>query len=421
MHRRDALLGFGASALSACSTSVAAQASVGTGVATGASVAAAGNWSLFNGQRVGLITNQTGRVGAEHLVDALMRAPDMKLVALFGPEHGVRGTVAAGAQVASIRDGKTGVPMFSLYGATRKPTPDMLRGVDVLVFDIQDVGVRSYTYISTMGLAMQAAAAANIPFVVLDRPNPLGGTAVAGFVIEPALRSFVGQYPIPVTHGMTVGELASMIKGERWLPGLQTLQLSVVRCAGWTREQLWPSTGLAWVATSPNIPTFASALTYPGIGMVGNTLVNEGCGTSAPFTQFGAPWLSGEQAAASLNDKRLDGVHFAATSYIPQGIAHVAPNPHFRGQPVGAVRLVVTDATRFRPVDVGAHVLVALQQQASSRGADLFGKLAMFHAISGTRRLHQMVVSGASGREIIGSWSGDVAQFHQQRQRYLVY
>jgi uncharacterized protein YbbC (DUF1343 family) len=433
MHRRNALLGLCASALGAGRKPAAAQAGVGeitparatigvtTGVMTGATIAAASNWSQFSGQRVGLITNQTGRVGSEHLVDALTRAPNVKLVALYGPEHGVRGTVAAGAKIASARDSQTGVPMFSLYGATRRPTPDMLRGVDVLVFDIQDVGVRSYTYISTMGLAMQAAAAAGIPFVVLDRPNPLGGLGVAGFVLEPAHRSFVGQYPIPVTHGMTVGELAAMIKGERWLTGLHTLQLSVVRCAGWTRDQLWPSTGLPWVATSPNIPTFASALTYPGIGMVGNTLVNEGCGTPAPFTQFGAPWLSGEQAAANLNAERLPGVRFEATAYTPQGIAHVAPNPHFRGQPIGAVRLSVTDVARYRPVDVGVHVLVALQRQARTRGVDLFGGLAMFHAIAGTRRLHQMVAGGASGREITTAWDADVAQFQQRRQAYLAY
>ena len=264
-------------------------------------------------------------------------------------------------------------------------------------------------------------AAAGIPFVVLDRPNPLGGTGVAGFVLEPAHRSFVGQYPIPISHGMTVGELATMIKGEHWLPGLQSLQLSVVRCKNWTRDQLWPATGLPWVATSPNIPTFASALTYPGIGVIGNTLVNEGCGTPAPFTQFGAPWLAAAQTAAHLNSQQLSGVRFDATAYTPQAIANIAPNPRFKGQYIGAVRVVVTDIARYRPVDVGVHVLAALQHKATSRGVELFGGLSMFYAISGTRRLHQMVVAGASGNEIAASWSDDVSQFRERRLPYLLY
>ena len=190
-------------------------------VATGADMLAASGFAALAGKRVGLITNQTGRVGAEHLADLLSRAPKLKLTAIFAPEHGFRGKAEAGASVRSGADAKTGVPIHSLYGATRKPTQAMLRNVDALVFDIQDVGARFYTYISTMGLAMQAAAAARIPFFVLDRPNPLGGEYVSGFVLEPAFRSFVGQYPIPIVHGLTVGELARMIQGERWLDGLE--------------------------------------------------------------------------------------------------------------------------------------------------------------------------------------------------------
>ena len=186
-------------------------------VTTGAEALAASGFAALAGKRVGLITNQTGRVGAEHLADLLSTAAGVKLTAIFAPEHGFRGKAEAGASVRSGVDARTGAPIYSLYGASKKPTPAMLRNVDVLVFDIQDVGARFYTYISTMGLAMQAAAAARIPFVVLDRPNPLGGEYVSGFVLEPSLRSFVGEYPIPIVHGMTVGELARMIKGEAWL------------------------------------------------------------------------------------------------------------------------------------------------------------------------------------------------------------
>lgn len=194
-------------------------------IAVGAEVLAASGFAALAGKRVGLITNQTGRVGAEHLADLLHRAPNLRLTAVFSPEHGFRGQAEAGATVRSGIDAKTGVPIHSLYGATRKPTPGMLHNVDVLVFDIQDVGVRFYTYISTMGLAMQAAASARIPFLVLDRPNPLGGEYVSGFVLEPSLRSFVGEYPIPIVHGLTVGELARMIRSEKWLGGLDGLEL----------------------------------------------------------------------------------------------------------------------------------------------------------------------------------------------------
>ena len=390
-------------------------------VVTGATVAAMSDWRQFAGQRIGLITNQTGRAGNLHIVDSLAASPSVRLAALFGPEHGVRGTVEAGANIGNARDPRTGVQQFSLYGATRKPTPEMLRGLDVLMFDIQDVGVRSYTYISTMGLAMQAAAAAGLPFVVLDRPNPLSGIAVAGFTLEPAHRSFVGQYPIPITHGMTVGELATMIKGEHWLPGLQSLRLSIVQTTGWSRTMMWPDTGLPWIATSPNIPTFASALTYPGIGIVGTTRVNEGCGTPAPFTQFGAPWIPAAATASSLNAAQLPGVQFLPAAYTPQSIPNVAPNPQFKGQNIGGVRIVVTDATRYRPVDVGVHVLAVLQRHATAQNTDLFGALPMFHAIAGTRRLHQMVTADAPGREIVAAWTADAEAFKQRRAKYLLY
>ncbi len=390
-------------------------------VTTGADAAAAANFANIAGRRIGLVTNQTGRIGEELLVDRLARARPGALAAIFAPEHGFRGAAEAGASVRDGRDSKTGVPVYSLYGATKKPTAAMLRGIDMLVFDIQDVGVRSYTYISTMGLAMQGAAEARIPFVVLDRPNPIGGVDVAGFVLEPALKSFVGQYPIPIVHAMTVAELASMIKGERWLPGLERLDLQALRMSGWTRAMRWPDTGLGWIATSPNIPSFACALTYPGIGLVGDTLVNEGRGTQAPFTQFGTPWLDAGRAASTLNAARLPGVRFEATRYKPISTANVAANPRFLGQDIGAVRIAVTDIAVYKPVEVGIHVLAELQAQARGRGQPLFGSLGMFHAVSGTKRLHDMIARGASGPEIVASWQAEIGRFKAARQKYLIY
>jgi uncharacterized protein YbbC (DUF1343 family) len=391
-------------------------------VTTGAEALVASGFATLAGKRVGLITNQTGRVGNEHLADLLSAAPSVKLTAIFAPEHGFRGKAEAGASVRSGVDAKTGAPIHSLYGATKKPTPAMLRNVDVLVFDIQDVGVRFYTYISTMGLAMQAAAAARVPFVVLDRPNPLGGENVSGFVLEPRLRSFVGQYPIPIVHGLTVGELARMIKGEKWLDGLGTLDLKVIEMQGWQRSMRWPQIGRAWMATSPNIPTFESALVYPGIGIVGEAEVSEGRGTPTPFSLFGAPWLDAPRTVKRLNALGLAGVRFETATFKPQSIPGVAAHPRFEGTSLHGVRVFVADVARIEPLEVGIHVLSAIAAEARSKAVTpLFGNLAMLHAIAGTKRLHSMLTAGSDGAAIIAAWQAEVAQFKALRARYLLY
>jgi uncharacterized protein YbbC (DUF1343 family) len=283
------------------------------------------------------------------------------------------------------------------------------------------VGVRFYTYISTMGLAMQAAAARRIPFIVLDRPNPIGGEGVSGFVLEPALTSFVGQYPMPIVHGMTVGEIARMIKGERWLDGLDGLDLTVIEMKGWKRAMLWPATGLAWIPTSPNVPTFETALVYPGMGLVGEVLVNEGRGTPTPFLQFGAPWLDAARSAASLNELKIPGVRFEPTRYTPRSIANVAADPRFRDRSLPGVRLAIASAAAYRPLEVGTHVLAELRKSSLASGAPLFGKLAMFHATGGTTRLHAMLERGVRGDGIIASWGAEVERFRRLRAPYLIY
>lgn len=268
---------------------------------------------------------------------------------------------------------------------------------------------------------MQAAAARRIPFVVLDRPNPLGGEGVSGFVLDPALRSFVGQYPMPIVHGMTVGEIARMITGERWLDGLDQLDLTVIEMEGWKRAMRWPATGLAWTPTSPNVPTFETALVYPGMGLVGEVLVNEGRGTPTPFLQFGAPWLDAARSAASLNAIQLPGVQFEPTSYTPRSIPNVAADPRFRDRSLPGVRLAITRAAAYRPLDAGMHVLAELRKSSLALGAPLFAKLSMFHATSGTTRLHAMLERGVRGDEIIASWGEEVECFRVLRAPYLIY
>jgi uncharacterized protein YbbC (DUF1343 family) len=389
---------------------------------TGAEALVQSRFAALAGRRVGLITNQTGLVGGEHLADLIAAMPSVKLAAILAPEHGFRGQIEAGAKVGDAVDARTGVPVFSLYGATRKPTPAMLRGVDVLVFDIQDVGTRFYTYTSTMGLAMQAAAAARIPFVVLDRPNPLGGEYVSGFVLEPAHASFVGQYPIPIVHGMTVGELARAIKGERWLDGLGGLDLKVVEMQGWRRSMRWRELQQPWVPTSPNIPTFESALVYPGMGLVGEIKVNEGRGTPTPFSLFGAPWIDAQALVERLNVSALPGVRFAPADYTPRSIPGVAAQPRFQGRRLRGVSIAITDAARFEPLETGIHVLAALFAEARMKGiAEPVANPAMFRALAGTKRLHAMLADGRTGTEIVAAWQAEVARFRAQRAGYLLY
>jgi uncharacterized protein YbbC (DUF1343 family) len=391
-------------------------------VVVGAEVLSANSFAALAGKRVGLIANQTSLVGGSHLADLLRAAPGLTLAAIYAPEHGFRGTTEAGARVGNTLDAKTGVPVYSLYGRSRKPTPAMLKGIDVLLFDVQDIGARFYTYISTLGLAMQAAAAAHIPFIVLDRPNPLGGDYVAGFGLEPSLTSFVGQYPIPIVHGLTVGELARMIKGEAWLEGLAPLNLEVVRVENWQRGMRWPETQLSWVATSPNIPTFESALLYPGIGFVGEMNVNEGRGTARPFTQFGAPWIKTPRLLARLGAQPMAGIRCEAAQYVPKSIEGVAKHPRFLGQEVNGVRLIVTDPARVEPLEIGMHVLAALAAEARAAGQRrLIANVAMFHALAGSTRLHRLLLAGDDGSAIVAAWRGEVEAFRARRAKYLLY
>lgn len=395
-------------------------------VRTGAEVLAAEGFERLGGMRVGLVTNHTARVGEAHLADLLAAAPGslprpvgVGLAALFAPEHGLRGQEEAGADIRDGVDEATGAPVFSLYGEARAPTPAMLEGLDVLVFDMQDVGARFYTYVSTMGLAMAAAARAGLPFVVLDRPNPLGGEMVSGFVMEEAHASFVGMYPIPIQHGLTVGEMAKMIAGEGWLPGLERLDLRIVEMAGWRRAMRWPETGLPFLPPSPNIPDVETALVYPGTGLIEGTAASDGRGTEAPFLLVGAAWADAPALADTLNARGLAGVRFEAARFTPRSIPGRAASPKGEGAEQQGVRLVVTDAAAFRPVEVGVHVLHALHGQRPG-GASFFqpGWLAR---LAGTERLRRMLERGASPEAIIASWAGEVAAFEQARRPYLLY
>ena len=393
-------------------------------VRTGAEVLSANDFAALDGQRVGLIVNHTAQVDTAHLIDRIDRAPNVELGALFGPEHGLRGTAGAGEKVNDGRDDRTGAPIYSLYGDSRTPTTGEMEGLDALVFDVQDVGARFYTYITTMGLAMQAAADAGLRFVVLDRPNPLGGNYVSGFVLEPEHKTFVGRYPIPIAHGMTVGELARMIKGEGLLPGLDDLDLTVVSMENWTRDMQWPDTNREWTPPSPNIPTWETALLYSGMCFYEGVRVNEGRGTDHPFLQIGLPWS--QKAARSVVDtlqaRSLPGVAIDTTTFTPESRPQAAPSPRFEGEQMHGFRVQVTDRTTIQPVEVGLHTLQASYQQAQVEGDTSFiSRPDHFTRLAGTARLRTLLEEGASAQTIIESWADDVQQFRNQRSSYLLY
>lgn len=390
---------------------------------TGAETLIVDGFDALDGQRVGLIVNHTARVDTAHLIDRVDRAPNVEIGALFGPEHGLRGTADAGEKVADGVDDRTGAPIYSLYGTNRQPTAEQLEGLDALVFDIQDVGARFYTYISTMGLAMQAAAEHDLPFIVLDRPNPLGGNYVSGFVREPEQTSFVGQYPIPIAHGLTVGELARMIRGEAMLPGLESLDLRVVELTGWDRNTRWPATGREWTPPSPNLPTFETALVYPGACFFEATSASAGRGTQRPFLQLAASWPegAGQTLADTLNARGLPGVAFDPVTFTPQSIPNMASSPRLEGTALRGVRYRITDAKTFAPVEAGVHVLHAFYQHAVARGDTLIARPEWLARLAGTPRLQTLLGRGARPTAIIQAWTDEVNAFRTRRQPYLLY
>ena len=304
---------------------------------------------------IGLITNQTGKtIDGTPAAEVLLEL-GLPLRAIFSPEHGLDGTVAAGEKVG-FRKSEKGIPVFSLYGASRKPTREMLEGLDSLVFDIQDVGARFYTYISTLKLAMDAAAEAGIEVVVLDRPNPNTGTRVEGPVLEPRHASFVGIAPIALVHGMTVGELASLFNGEGFLEGGRRVRLRVVRARGWRRDMSWGETGLPWRATSPNIRTAATTIAYPAMGLLEGVNVSDGRGTHETFFLAGAPWIESERLVAELGRSALPGVEFLVDSFRPRVIPE-SLHPIYPDETCHGFRLKIHDPARFQAVRSGASPL----------------------------------------------------------------
>lgn len=400
--------------LSLCGTIVYAEPKVKTGI----EVLIEQDFAPLAGKRVGLITNPTG-VDSQlrSTIDILHEARNVNLVALFAPEHGVRGNVYAGDKVNSSTDSKTGIPVHSLYGKSRKPTAAMLKGIDVLVYDIQDIGCRSYTFISTMGLAMQAAAEQGIEFMVLDRPNPLGGYRVEGCPVEEGFTSFVSQYAIPYIYGLTCGELAQLLNDERMI-GPQACKLTVVAMKGWSRDMDYDETGLPWVLPSPHIPEPISAYYYPLSGIAGELgTISIGVGYTMPFQLFAAEWIDAEQLAQRLNSLNLPGLAFRPIHYTPFYAMG-------KGTRLQGVQVYITDRDRATLSEVQFYViqeLASLYPQHKVFDQAEQSRLNMVDKVCGTSQIRQLFTRRYRWEDARDYWNKGVGAFKQLSRKYYIY
>ena len=373
-------------------------------VQTGLDVLEAQKFAPLKGKRLGLITNHTGLdAGEKSTIQVLAHAPGVQLVALFSPEHGLAGKMDE--KVTSSKDPTTGLPVYSLYGETRRPTDEMLSGIDALVFDIQDAGVRFYTYTTTMGYCMEAAAKKGIAFYVLDRPNPIGGEIVEGPMLDDDKRDFVAYFPLPVRYGLTIGELAQLYNTENKIGA----DLHVIQMKNWHRNYFFESTGIRWVPPSPNLRTTKGAILYPGLEILQNAGVSVGRGTQTPFEIFGAPWMNGEEVASALNAKHLPGVRFASQLLIPvSGL--------YAGQRSGGVSIKIGEKSAVRSMRMGLEVAAVLKKMYPDK-FDVGKTITLL----GNALTVEELRDGVPPEKIVADWKDDLAKYESMRRKYFLY
>jgi len=373
-------------------------------VQTGLDVLAAQKFAPLRGKHVGLITNHTGVDSqGRSTAELLSHAPSVQLVALFSPEHGLAGR--SDEKVASTKDPATGLPIYSLYGETRRPTDEMLQGIDALVFDVQDAGVRFYTYTATMAYCMEEAAKRKIAFYVLDRPNLLGGEIIEGPVLDADKTSFVAYYPLPVRYALTIGELAQFFNVENHIG----VDLHVITMRNWHRNYFFESTGIKWIPPSPNLRTIKGSILYPGIEILQSAGVSVGRGTQTPFEEFGAPWMNGDEVAAALNVRNLPGVRFAGQPFIP--IAGL-----YSGQRCGGVSVKITDRFKVRSMRMGLEIAAILEKLYPKQF-----EISKMIELVGNADTMQQLQSGVPPEKIVASWSESLTAFDQIRRKYFLY
>jgi len=367
---------------------------------------------LFHGKRVGIITNHTAKSSSgQYIVDVFRNMSNVTITALITPEPGIYGIEEAGRKIESGTEAPYQLPVYSLYGKARKPTREMLGNIDILVFDIQDIGARFYTYIYTMSLAMEAAAECGKRFVVLDRPNPINGLRVEGNILKPQFTSFVGLYPIPVRHGMTAGELAKMFNEKGWLKNGVRAELIVIPMKGWRRSMWYNQTGLSFIKPSPNMVSLETAAVYPGLCLLEGTNVSEGRGTPMPFRQFGAPWIDSESLAAKLNRLHLPGVRFEPTSFTPV-------SSKYKGQQCKGVKIIITNRDSLEPYWSGVLIINEIYRMYP----DAFQWRAQhFDRLCGTSVIREAITAQSSLEKLREKWQVGLKNFLRTRDKYLMY
>jgi uncharacterized protein YbbC (DUF1343 family) len=391
---------------------------VSSTVKTGIEVLRDRNFDILKGKRVGLVTNPTGVDSKlKSTIDILFEAKEVNLTALYGPEHGVRGNYSAGDLVDFYIDDATKLPVYSLYGKTRKPTPEMLKDVDVIVFDIQDIGSRSYTYISTMGLVMEAAAENNKEVVILDRPNPLGGNRIEGNIVEDGYYSFVSQFAIPYVHGLTVAELATLLNEEALLENKSKCKLSVIPMEGWTRDLYFEKTGLPWVLTSPHIPHKHSSFYYPTSGILGELrgVLSIGVGYTIPFQTFATEWINGEKLAKKMNSYNLEGVIFRPISFKPY-------YAFGKDKMLQGVEIYITDYTNITLIPIQFYFAQAVNElYGRNIISENEGRFDMFDKVLGTSKIRELFMQRLKVEDILPYLNKDIDYFRKLSKKYYLY
>ena len=373
-------------------------------VQTGLDVLEAGMFSALRGKHIGIITNHTGLDSqGKSTIDLLAHAPQVTVVAIFSPEHGLAGRLDE--SVSSSKDRSTGLPVYSLYGDNRRPTDEMLKGIDALVFDVQDAGVRFYTYTTTMAYCMEEAAKHKISFYVLDRPNPLGGEIIEGPPLDSDKTDFVAYYPIPVRYGLTIGELAQFFNSENHI----NADLHVIAMKNWRRNYFFESTGIRWIPPSPNLRTLKGSISYPGLEILQNAGVSVGRGTETPFEEFGAPWMDGEKVAAALNAAHLPGLKFVSQPFIPvSGL--------YQGRRCNGVGIRIGDRAAVRSMTMGIEI-AALLEKLFPKNFEIEKTIFLL----GNAETVQKLKDGVPAAQIIASWQPALAEFDKTRRRYFLY
>jgi uncharacterized protein YbbC (DUF1343 family) len=387
-------------------------------IITGADLIFSENLNLISGKKVGVVCNHTSLLSdGTHLIDALLGQNDVSVKAIFTPEHGFNGSAEAGEHIDYKKNLYKKVPIISLYGKDRKPSKENLKDVDVIIFDIQDVGARFYTYISTMYYVLESAGENNIPVIILDRPNPIGGNYVDGPVLDPNYKSFVGISEIAITHGLTVGELAKYFIGEKIVSSWKNISLTVIQCKNWKREipnQYYSK----WNSPSPNINSLETALVYPGTCLLEGTNISEGRGTRFPFLQIGAPFFKAEDIIGKLDLLKIEGAEFQSVTFIPEDLPEMATNPKFEGKICYGIKIKITDPNKFESVKFGVKLLYVLTKLYGSK---IKFNESSFDRLAGTNILREQLNNRILPDEIFAGWQKELTKFNKKRIQYLLY